>query len=424
MRRQRLFSAAKVISLFLLLTLLLAPNWPAFGDDRHRLNTIIGLRHFDFLVWELNAFQSKVAAVLTSGHAFLDEETRQQVVLDYLRSVQAINWLNWQIEQVYTDPQVDDPAAATQALQEELAEQRVKMARLQPLAEAIVQEQVGALLREQGLSLGGRAWPPVLMHMTPLPTVLIVSPRDRIERQHQIPLVAGLGTPEKEAMETAVFQSLDLSALVAPIGGMATYPAMIMEGSDINWLADVVAHEWAHHWLMPYPLSLNYMTDPAVQTINETVATIVGREIGPQVVARYYPEFLPPPPPETTGETAVTPDPPAFDFRAELAATRVETERLLAAGDVEGAEAYMEARRRLFVANGYNVRKLNQAYFAFYGAYAAEPGAAGDDPIGPTVLAIREASPSLKAFLRTMAWVGSLPDLQAAAVRLGVDGNP
>ena len=421
MRRRQLFSAAKIIALFLLLSLLLVPNWPAFGDDRQRLNAIVGLKQFDFLVWEVNALRAKATAVLANSHAFLDEETRRQVVLDYLAAVQAVNWLNWEIERVYTDPQVDDPAGATQALQAELAAQRAEMARLQTVAEAIVQEQVGGLLRELGLCRGGRAWPPVLMHMTPLPTVLIVSPRDQIERQYQIPLLAGLGTPEKEALETAVFHSLNLSALVVPIGGMATYPAMIMEGSNINWLADVVAHEWAHHWLMPYPVSLNYMTDPAVQTINETAATIVGREIGPQVVARFYPELLPAPPEPVEGETAVSPDPPTFNFRAELAATRVETERLLAAGDIEGAEAYMEARRRLFVANGYNIRKLNQAYFAFYGAYAAEPGAAGDDPIGPTVLAIREASPSLKEFLQTMAWVGSLADLQARATEMGLE---
>ncbi|MCZ7674509.1 MAG: hypothetical protein M5U34_48975 [Chloroflexi bacterium] len=32
------------------------------------------------------------------------------------------------------------------------------------------------------------------------------------------------------------------------------------------------------------------------------------------------------------------------------------------------------------------------------GAYADEPGAAGDDPIGPTLLALRAASPSLRDF--------------------------
>ncbi|HRO24702.1 MAG TPA: hypothetical protein PLR07_10460, partial [Promineifilum sp.] len=56
------------------------------------------------------------------------------------------------------------------------------------------------------------------------------------------------------------------------------------------------------------------------------------------------------------------------------------------------AEDYMEQRRRVFLDNGYNIRKLNQAFFAFYGGYAAEPGgAAGEDPIGPMLREIRAA---------------------------------
>ncbi|MFO7678834.1 MAG: hypothetical protein R6X34_02185, partial [Chloroflexota bacterium] len=114
-------------------------------------------------------------------------------------------------------------------------------------------------------------------------------------------------------------------------------------------------------------------------------------------------------------------EPPRFDFRAEMAETRRTADAMLAAGDVAGAEAYMEARRRLFVENGYAIRKLNQAYFAFYGAYADEPGAAGDDPIGPTVLAIRAASPSLRDFLRAVAFIGSLEDLEQVAAEMGVE---
>ena len=42
----------------------------------------------------------------------------------------------------------------------------------------------------------------------------------------------------------------------------------------------------------------------------------------------------------------------------------------------------MEARREIFWQNGYAIRKLNQAYFAFYGAYADIPGGpAGEDPV-------------------------------------------
>jgi len=264
--------------------------------------------------------------------------------------------------------------------------------------------------------------------MTPLPSILIVSPCDKIERQYQLSLAVGLTTPQKEWMETAVFDQLNLSALVVPIGGLATYPAMIMETSSVNWLAEVTAHEWTHHWLMPYPVSLRYGTDPQVRIINETVASIVGKEVGEQVIARFYPEHVPPPPAPAPADASSAGSTPAdekepFNFNAEMAATRVETDRLLAEGDIEGAEAYMEARRQFFVANGYGIRKLNQAYFAFYGAYADTPGATGADPIGPTLLALREASPSLKDFLETVAWIGSFADLQRIAGEAGVGGT-
>ena len=69
--------------------------------------------------------------------------------------------------------------------------------------------------------------------------------------------------------------------------------------------------------------------------------------------------------------------------------TRVTVDALLAAGKINEAESYMEQRRQLFVQNGYTIRKLNQAYFAFYGAYADVPGgAAGEDPVGPAVRAL------------------------------------
>jgi hypothetical protein len=85
---------------------------------------------------------------------------------------------------------------------------------------------------------------------------------------------------------------------------------------------------------------------------------------------------------------------------------------LLAEGKVEEAEAYMEERRQVFWDEGYQIRKLNQAFFAFYGGYAAEPGgASGGDPIGPMLREIRAASPSLRAFLDTMGGVTSFEDL-------------
>jgi hypothetical protein len=101
-----------------------------------------------------------------------------------------------------------------------------------------------------------------------------------------------------------------------------------------------------------------------------------------------------------------------------MAETRTRVDEMLAAGQIGVAEAYMEARRQEFVANGYQIRKLNQAYFAFYGAYADEPGATGTDPVGPMVQEIRDLSPSLHEFLQTMVPIGSFEELRETLERL------
>jgi hypothetical protein len=109
---------------------------------------------------------------------------------------------------------------------------------------------------------------------------------------------------------------------------------------------------------------------------------------------------------------------PPFDFRAEMHETRVTADALLAEGKIEEAEAYMESRRLVFLQNGYLIRKLNQAYFSFYGAYADTPGgAAGEDPVGPAVRALREQSKSLADFVNTISWMTDFQQLKDAVSR-------
>lgn len=395
---------------FALLVLLMGPEWPAFGDVDFRFQTIVGReQRFDFAGWTVDALGRKAQAVLSGTHRYLPDEAQRAFVLAYLEQVAAVQRLEADIERIYADPAVADPVLAAAGSAAERDALRREMAWRQPLAEAIVQQQVAELLAEEGLAIGGVAWPPVLMTMSPVPYMLIVSPRDRIAQIDSAALVPGLTTEEKEVMESAVFDQLDRSALVVPIGGLGTYPAMIRETGSINWLAEVTAHEWAHHWLSLHPLGVRYLAGPQMRTINETVASMVDLEIGPRVIARYYPEYAPPP-----SSPAAPAEPPAFDFSAEMAETRATVDRLLAGGEIEAAEAYMESRRRVFAANGYPIRKLNQAYFAFYGGYAAEPGgAAGADPIGPMLRELRQASPSLRAFLEDVSGIKSYDDLLA-----------
>jgi hypothetical protein len=410
MRTPRLFLRLKLLFLATLCLFTFTREWPPFGDEYVQILQLVGPRQFDFLTWEVQAIAAKAEGVLANQDTFLNEASRQQAVLDYLNFIQQTQQLDGQINQIYTDPTVLEPSAATAVLQADLAQARDKLAALQPVAEAIVQDQVGQILVEEGFGVLGQAWPPVMMQMNPLPSLLIVSPRDRIERIYGVSLIPGLSTAEKDALETAVFEQLNLSALIVPIGGLGTYPAMIMETSNINWLAEVTAHEWSHHWLTFFPVGWNY-GNPQVRIINETIASIFDQEIGSRVIERYYPEFVPPPAPTSLPETTPA-EPPAFDYGAELAATRVRAEALLAQGDIAGAEGYMEARRQVFLQNGYGIRKLNQAYFAFYGAYAAVPGATGSDPTGPMLRDIQSHTRSPREFMDTVAPIATFADLE------------
>ena len=150
--------------------------------------------------------------------------------------------------------------------------------------------------------------------------------------------------------------------------------------------------------------------------MNETTADIVGGEVGKALLARYYPEVAAQYATQVQAASLpLSPASAAFDFRAEMHTTRVHVDELLAAGKVKEAETYMEQRRQVFWDNGYAIRKLNQAYFAFYGAYADVPGgAAGEDPVGPAVRTLRSRSSSLLAFLETIAQMSSFRQLQDA----------
>lgn len=402
----------KFLTLACLVGLVLAPEWPAFQDQRYRLNTLVGQRNFDFVIWGAQALTAKVEARLTESAAYLPAATRQQIVLDYLELIGESRRLNSEIEAIYADALTADPRTASAVWQMELAQVRAQMAQQQPLVESILQEQVGAILVEQGFGILGATWPPVEMQMTPLPLILIVSPRQEIRRAYGLPLHPELTTPAKEELETAIYEDLDLSALVVPIGGLGIYPAMIIETTNINFLVDTIAHEWAHHWLTLHPLGIRYGVNNDLRTINETVASILGQEIGEMAIARYYPQFIPSPNSPAASPPAAAADPPApFDFRAEMAETRTQVDQLLAEGEVDTAEVYMESRRQVFVENGYQIRKLNQAYFAFYGAYADTPGATGADPIGPAINAIRASSATLREFMDKMSGISRVEEL-------------
>jgi hypothetical protein len=372
---------------------------------------------FDFVSWTLDAFSVKLDQAALGTPFYFDARSRHQVVVDYLHLVDTILTREHRLNLLYADPKVHDPAASSLSLQLDLNQLYAREHLLAPLAEAILQEQVSTTLVDMGLTLGGQPFPPVLFHITPLPYDLVISPRTKVEQEASISLIPNLSVDQQSALEDRVDSGLDVSSLVVPIGGIGTYPTMVVRTTALDWLANTIAHEWTHNWLTLQPLGINYDTTPELRSMNETTASISGQEISVLVLKRFYPELAA----EFQVQAVnlhLAPPKVVFDFNNEMHITRVEVDQLLADGKITEAETYMEHRRVFFFENGYAIRKLNQAYFAFYGAYANIPGgAAGEDPVGPAVRALRAQSASLADFLKNVARMSSFSELQAAISR-------
>jgi hypothetical protein len=397
---------------------------PKLSSDTDRTRTFTRQIEFDYPTWVWDAAWLKIEQASIGAPYSFTRETSKEVVFDYMRTT--INVMNseYRIEQIYADPSVTDKEAATEFLRQQLDEFKTRQTAIAPFAESILQSQLTEGLAEFGLTTAGQPIPHVLYHTTPTPRALIVSPRNKIVQIANISILPTLTINDEIKLEDDVANSLDVSTLVVGIGGVGVYPTMVMETTDLRWMLDTIAHEWTHNYLNLRPLGLNYSTTPELRTMNETTASIAGNEVGTYVLEKYYPELLGSSPSSSLrmsrGLASFDPfplpdDPPAFDFRAEMHETRVTADALLVEGKIEEAEAYMEERRQFLWQNGYLLRKLNQAYFAFHGAYADVPGgAAGEDPVGPAVRALREQSASLADFINTIAWMTSFDQLKQA----------
>lgn len=404
--------------IFLLAIVLLGGSTLPPGDEIERVRAFTRAIEFDYVGWTIDAMGIKLGQAALDTEEYLAQEDQRDLVSQYLDLIRRIQDVEGQLNDLYADPNIANPDEASKDLRQEQQDLIKQRSLIEPLAESVIQSQISSLITELNLDYGGQPIPPLEYHTTPPPAALIVSPRDEIRQIANISIEPGLSVDQQEALEESVADSLDASTLVVGIGGVGVYPTMVMQTTDLNWLTEVVAHEWIHNYLTLRPLGINFMTSPELRTINETTASIAGKEIGRAVIARYYPELLPPPPapaPENSNQPSQQETPPQFDFRSEMRETRVVTDRLLAEGQIDRAETYMELRRRVFWDHGYHIRKLNQAYFAFHGAYADEPGgAAGEDPVGAAVRTLREQSPSLADFLNQISWMWSVEQLNKA----------
>jgi hypothetical protein len=265
--------------------------------------------------------------------------------------------------------------------------------------------EAGGVSRSEPLPLD-RLFPPVLVALTQPPNVLVIAPRTEL-RVIASSVMQAMDVPTQERLEASA-DSTNVSSLIAPIGGIATYPSMVLEEDAPDRVLAAVAHEWLHQYLIFYPLGTGYWTSQETREINETTAEMIGQEVGGQIA-------------DSVGLTPPTPAPaaprtggPAFDFRTFMRETRVQTEQLLKDGQVDAAETLMRTRREELQRQGYQIRKLNQAYFALYGSYGEGFAASPSNPIPTLLRTLRERSPSLGEFIFRVRGLTTVSELRAA----------
>ena len=389
-------SAFLVLSRGLLAVMLAALLLWAGRDYRPSETEVAVASHrFNLLAWEVgNVFDKwyhELVAVLP-WNSPLPREERIALTEEFFRVGQEERWLE---DELLT---VDEGSPEADSIRQRLGEIHDRQDSIRPIVEQTVEREISDVLVAEGFSSRiGAILPPVDTVLGHSPTLLVTSPRDRIFRLENTLLRHGIRPDDREALERLTLEERNLSAIVVNTGGVGTFPSVVSSGSSLHHALTTVAHEWLHNWFFFHPLGQHFWNNPDMTTLNETAATLGGWEIGDrayEAMTGIKFERKPPAPPAER-------DPDAFDFTSYMRETRLHAEELLSDGHIAEAESYMEERRRELLERGYRIRKINQAYFAFYGSYGTS--AASVSPIEGQLRGLRQRSATLGEFLNTVA---------------------
>ena len=376
-----------------------------------RLNSIVKPYRFSIAKWEFMAIPREVNQWIFDRQEKLDDEIG--VVTEYFSSLKRIKTLKSEIQAINAGNRQGD-SASLEAESNMLQEQRMS---LEGTVERIIEKQIRDTLAQQGifnpidkyirLKVG---FPPVNLELGTLPRLLVISPRERIESMRTILLQPSLSLEEIADIEAKVDKLGVSSLIVKPRGFAGVYLSFVTNSTSLQSTIDIAVHEWLHQYLYFKPLGFLYLLhltgvsrNYEIATINETLAGIVSKEIGSIVYKKYYPEYE-----NDVNQNQTTM--PEFDFNREMREIRERVDKYLAQGEIEQAEEFMEQKQQYLASMGHYIRKLNQAYFAFYGTYADRPTSI--NPIGLELKELRSQSASLEDFLNTVAVMISRQDLR------------
>ena len=361
--------------------------------------------------WESRAIPREVNQWIFGRNEKVDEEVH--VVMEYFSSVERMRILKSEVEAINTGNEQGDLAL----LVAELNILKERRTALGDKVEGIIEKQIKEILAQESIfNPADRlirlkvSFPPLNFRLETPPHLLVISPRDSIESMREITLLQNISPEKIEDIEDKV-DELGVSSLVVVLGGLgATYPTFVTNEASLRFTIDAATEEWLHQYLIFKPLGFLYLLDLTgvsrnyeIATMNETLVSIVSKEIGSIVYSTYYSGY------ESNGAYQNQEADADSPFNREMREIRRTVDNYLARGEIEQAEEFMEQKRQYLASMGYYIRKLNQAYFAFYGTYADSPTSIS--PIGLELKELKSQSASLKDFLNTVASMTSHQDL-------------
>ncbi len=301
-----------VISASLLMLCLLSSSCAASRDFDAHLNSIVRPYFFSVAGWESKAILHELNQSIFSRQEKIDDETG--VVIEYFTSAERKTALAGTVERIIA-----------KQIRETLAEQRS----LNPIVELKV------------------SFPPVNFKLEQPPYLLVISPRDRIESIRETTLNPSLILGEIEDIEARV-DKLGVSSLVVGINGLggAMYPTLISNRASLRSTIEAAVEEWVHQYLVFKPLGFLYLLDLTgvsrdyeIATMNETLASMVSKEIGSMVYEKYYSGY-------ENGAAQNQALHSGFDFNHEMREIRKAVDIYLARGEIRQAEEFMEQKQQ------------------------------------------------------------------------------
>ena len=376
--------------------------------------TAVGNAKFSIVSWEIKSLLSELASVMTNSGETAAQTNSEQILLvtEYFDLAQTERLLLTKQERfLLSEEETQKLRAATQ-----------KRVKIENEVELIISGQIQSVIEDLGvynpINKGDVFFPPLLFKFQLPPKLLTISYRNKLEVKTTILLKSNLTIEQIELVE-ARLEALGWSAYIRQAGGVSLFPTVVYPDS-LQHRLNTIAHEWLHTYMVFTPLGLARFggNTNERQTIEETVATIFGNEIGAEVWRRFYLPYL--------SKITLTKPAPDTEQRVNtfsrdqfLIETRQQVEKLLSEGRIDEAEAYMRQRRNELEENGHYERKINQAYFVANGYYATNPVyQGGQNGLGEKLLELRQRSNSLSQFLKVVVRIKNLKDLEQELQKL------